>query len=173
MAAKLSKRNRTIFLIILFIALLTFMIVPRLGFADDSPSVDPSGELTGKTSDIISSTPGIPTTSELSDQVGKNKTGINFIWVLLCGFLIFFFQAGFAMVETGFTRAKNALHTMAMNFIVFVIGAIGFYFVGFAFMFGGVGGVASLGGNAILTREIAVNGLGLIGLKGFMLSGAS
>ncbi len=173
MAASTAKRNRTIFLIILFIALLTFMIVPRLGFADDSPSGDPSGELTGKTSDIISSTPGMPTTSELSDQVGKNRTGINYVWVLLCGFLIFFFQAGFAMVETGFTRAKNALHTMAMNFIVFVIGAIGFYFVGFAFMFGGIGGVASLGGNAILTREIAVNGWGLIGLKGFMLSGAS
>jgi Amt family ammonium transporter len=173
MAAKLSKRNRTIFLIILFIALLTFMIVPRLGFADDLPSGDPSGELTGKTSDIISSTPGMPTTSEISDQVGKNRTGINFIWVLLCGFLIFFFQAGFAMVETGFTRAKNALHTMTMNFIVFVIGAIGFYFVGFAFMFGGVGGIASLGGNAILNKEIAVNGWGLIGLKGFMLSGAS
>ena len=168
-----SKRNRTIFLSILFIALITFMIVPRLAFADDASSGDPSGTITGKTSDISSVTPGVPSLSEISDQVGKNKTGINFVWVLLCGFLIFFFQAGFAMVETGFTRAKNALHTMTMNFIVFIIGAIGFYFVGFALMFGGVGALSTLGGSAVLNRELAINGWGILGFKGFLLSGAT
>ena len=149
------------------------MIIPRLVFADGAAAGDPSGISTGKTSDISSDTPGNPTTAEISDQVGKNKIGINFVWVLLCGFLIFFFQAGFAMVETGFTRAKNALHTMTMNFIVFIIGAIGFYFVGFALMFGGVGGIASLGGNPVLTKELAIHGWGIIGYKGFLLSGVS
>ena len=173
MEARISKRNRTIFLTIVFIALLTFMIIPRLVFADGAAAGDPSGISTGKTSDISSDTPGNPTTAEISDQVGKNKIGINFVWVLLCGFLIFFFQAGFAMVETGFTRAKNALHTMTMNFLVFVIGAIGFYFVGFALMFGGVGGIASLGGNPVLTKELAIHGWGIIGYKGFLLSGVS
>ncbi|MBE3138928.1 MAG: ammonium transporter, partial [Actinobacteria bacterium] len=150
-----SKRNRTIFLSILFVALITFMIVPRLAFADDASSGDPTGTITGKTSDISS------------------VTSINFVWVLLCGFLIFFFQAGFAMVETGFTRAKNALHTMTMNFIVFIIGAIGFYFIGFALMFGGVGALSTLGGSAVLSKELAINGWGILGYKGFLLSGVT
>ena len=173
MESSISKRNRTIFLAILFIALLTFMIVPRLIFADQAAAGDPAGISTGNTSNISSATPGNPSGTEISDQVGKNKTGINFVWVLLCGFLIFFFQAGFAMVETGFTRAKNALHTMTMNFLVFVIGVIGFYFIGFAFMFGGIGGISSLGGIPILTKELAVHGWGIVGYKGFLLSGST
>jgi Amt family ammonium transporter len=173
MVGRISKRNRTIFLSILFIALITFMIVPRLAFADNASSGDPAGTITGKTSDISSVTPGTPSGLEISDQVGKNKIGINFVWVLLCGFLIFFFQAGFAMVETGFTRAKNALHTMTMNFIVFIIGAIGFYFVGFALMFGGVGALSTLGGSAVLNGELAINGWGILGYKGFLLSGVT
>ena len=173
MESSISKRNRTIFLAILFIALLTFMIVPRLIFADQAAAGDPAGISTGNTSNISSATPGNPSAAEISDQVGKNETGINFVWVLLCGFLIFFFQAGFAMVETGFTRAKNALHTMTMNFLVFIIGAIGFYFIGFAFMFGGIGGISSLGGIPILTKELAVHGWGIVGYKGFLLSGST
>ena len=47
------------------------------------------------------------------DTVGHNKIAINFVWTLLAGFLVMFMQAGFAMVETGFTRAKNAAHTMS------------------------------------------------------------
>ena len=44
-----------------------------------------------------------------------NTVAINFVWTLVAGFLVMFMQAGFAMVETGFTRAKNAAHTMTMN----------------------------------------------------------
>ncbi len=173
MSSSRIKRNRTIFLVVLFIALLTFMIIPRLVFADETSAEDPSGINTGNATDISSSTPGTPSLSEIADQVGKNKIAINFVWTLLCGFLIFFFQAGFAMVETGFTRAKNALHTMAMNFIVFIIGAIGFYFIGFAFMFGGVGSIFAFGGSSVLSRELAINGWGFLGLKGFFLSGGA
>jgi Amt family ammonium transporter len=167
------KRNRTIFLVILFIALLTFMIIPRILFADETSPADPSGINTGNATDISSSTPGAPSLSEIANQVGKNKIAINFVWTLLCGFLIFFFQAGFAMVETGFTRAKNANHTMAMNFIVFIIGAIGFYFIGFAFMFGGVGSMSALGGSSVLNSELAINGWGILGFRGFLLSGGA
>src|SRR5690349_24088850 len=46
-----------------------------------------------------------------------NTVAINFVWTLIAGFLVMFMQAGFAMVETGFTRAKNAAHTFAMNFM--------------------------------------------------------
>ena len=63
---------------------------------------------------------------------------ITVMWVLICGFLVFFMQAGFALVETGFTRQKNISHTMMMNMMVFCIGALGYWLVGFAFQFGGV-----------------------------------
>ena len=59
------------------------------------------------------------------DTVGHNKISINFVWTLITGFLVMFMQAGFAMVETGFTRAKNAAHTMSMNFMVYPIGMLG------------------------------------------------
>ena len=48
------------------------------------------------------------------------------LWTCLAGFLVFFMQAGFALVETGFTRAKNVAHTMGMNMMVFCIGFIGY-----------------------------------------------
>ena len=57
-----------------------------------------------------------------------------------------FMQAGFAMVEGGFTRAKNIAHTMGMNFIVYGSAYIGFWICGFALMFGGVGRSCQLGG---------------------------
>lgn len=62
----------------------------------------------------------------------------NILWVLIAGFLVFFMQAGFALVEVGFTRAKNVAHTMMMNMMVFCIGALGYWICGFAFQFGAV-----------------------------------
>ena len=61
----------------------------------------------------------------------------NLLWIIVGAALVMFMQAGFAMLETGFVRAKNAAHTMAMNIAVFVTGATAFFFVGYAFMFGG------------------------------------
>ncbi len=61
---------------------------------------------------------------------------IDYVWVLICGFLVFFMQAGFAMVETGFCRAKNATNLMAKNTIDFVVASLVFMVFGFAFMMG-------------------------------------
>src|SRR2546425_937320 len=55
------------------------------------------------------------------------QTALNLTWVLLCAFLVFLMQAGFALVETGMTRAKNVAHTMAMNVVVFSLGTLGFW----------------------------------------------
>lgn len=63
---------------------------------------------------------------------------LNIMWMLIAGFLVFFMQAGFALVETGFTRAKNVSHTMMMNMMVFCIGAVGYWLVGFGLQFGAV-----------------------------------
>jgi Amt family ammonium transporter len=64
---------------------------------------------------------------KLADSVGHNRVAINFTWTLVTGFLVMFMQAGFALVETGLCRAKNAGHTMAMNFMIYPMGMLGFY----------------------------------------------
>ena len=61
----------------------------------------------------------------------------NLLWIIVGASLVMFMQAGFAMLETGFVRAKNAAHTMAMNIAVFGTGATAFFLVGYALMFGG------------------------------------
>jgi len=58
------------------------------------------------------------------------------MWTLICAFLVVFMQAGFAMMETGFTRAKNAGHTIAMNMMIFVIAVLGYWACGYAFQMG-------------------------------------
>ena len=71
-------------------------------------------------------------------------SGINTVWVLLGAALVFFMQAGFAMVETGFTRAKNAGNIIMKNLMDFAIGAPLYWITGFGLMFAGSG--ALLGG---------------------------
>jgi Amt family ammonium transporter len=62
---------------------------------------------------------------------------LNLLWVVIGAVLVIFMQAGFALVETGFTRAKHAAHVMSTNFTVFGLGVIGYFVCGYAFMFGG------------------------------------
>ena len=62
---------------------------------------------------------------------------IDTLWVLLGGILVFWMQAGFAMVETGFTRSKNAGNIIMKNLMDFVLGTLCFFVIGFALMFGG------------------------------------
>lgn len=62
------------------------------------------------------------------------------LWVLLGAALVFFMQAGFAMVETGFTRAKNAGNIIMKNLMDFAIGSVVFYFIGYGIMYGSANG---------------------------------
>ena len=76
-------------------------------------------------------------------------SSVNTIWVLLGAALVFFMQAGFAMVETGFTRAKNAGNIIMKNLMDFCIGTPAFWLVGFGIMFGtGSGFFGSVAGIA-------------------------
>ena len=61
-----------------------------------------------------------------------NSSMITVMWTLISAFLVIFMQAGFGMMETGFTRAKNAGHTMAMTMMVFVLGVLGYWICGYA-----------------------------------------
>ncbi len=148
-----------------------------LAVAPSEPIPDPTGANTGGIGDVPSATPGKPTVEEVAAVAGHNKISINFVWTLIAGFLVMFMQCGFAMVEVGFTRAKNAAHTMAMNFAVYPIGMLGFWICGFAFMFGGFGAIGLLGGQNLLNHEVTIHLFGkpfdIIGFKGFFLSGGA
>lgn len=138
-----------------------------LTFGSIASAGDPSGAATGGKADFDTLYAG----KSLKDAIGHNAVSINLMWTLLTGFLILFFQSGFALVETGFCRAKNAAHTIMMNFVIFAVGAIGFYTVGFALMFGGIGGFPTLGGGQMLNGLLEIaKGWGILGYKGFFLS---
>jgi Amt family ammonium transporter len=141
--------------------------------APAEPVPDPTGENTGTAADVPVKDAANPTLPEVMATVGHNKIAINIMWTLLTGFLVMFMQAGFALVETGFTRAKNAAHTMSMNFMVYPIGMLGYWICGFAFQMGGSSPLATLGGTGVLNGEYSVTLFGkafdLFGTKGFFL----
>ncbi len=116
----------------------------------DRANGDPSGALTGTANDIaISDAAAGLTLADVLNQIGANRIGVNFAWTLLCGFLIMFMQAGFAVVEAGLCRAKNANHTMMMNFMVYGVGMLAYFLIGFPLQMGGAGAVANLGGTPV------------------------
>jgi Amt family ammonium transporter len=138
---------------------------------------DPSGTATGGIADVTAKEAGKPTLLELAETAGHNKVSINMMWTLVTGFLVMFMQAGFALVETGFTRAKNVAHTMMMNFMIYVVGMTGYWIMGYALQMGGVGALATLGGTGVLDSEFTISlfgkDFGLFGMKGFFLAGTS
>jgi Amt family ammonium transporter len=122
--------------------------------ADARAKGDPDGGLTGTAADIaVTDTKKGATIGDVVNQVGQNKIAINFVWTLVTGFLVMFMQAGFAIVEAGLCRAKNANHTMMMNFMVYGVGMSAYWLIGFAIQMGGVGQVANLGGTPPLSAE--------------------
>src|SRR5512146_1019476 len=136
---------------------------------------DPGGTLTGTVNDIVvsDSKKGL-TLADLVNMVGQNRIAINLMWTLITGYLVMFMQAGFAAVETGLCRAKNANHTMMMNFMVYGVGMLAYWLIGFAVQMGGVGAIANLGSMPVLNKEFAITlfgkTFGLFGQGGFFLT---
>ncbi|MDY6914311.1 MAG: ammonium transporter, partial [Planctomycetota bacterium] len=73
------------------------------------------------------------------------QDNINVVWTCVAAFLVFFMQPGFAMVEAGFTRAKNAVNILMKNLMDFSIGTVVFFVIGFGLMFGVKGECGILG----------------------------
>jgi Amt family ammonium transporter len=142
---------------------------------------DKTGLTTGEVATDDAGKVTIGSNSEIVKNIAHNKVSINLVWTLVAGFLVMFMQAGFALVETGLCRAKNAAHTMSMNFMIYVLGMLGFWICGFALMFGGyyngpvpIGWQPTLGqGLALLNSEQTVNlfghDWGIFGKAGFFL----
>lgn len=142
--------------------------------ADARAKGDPDGSLTGNVSDIVvSDTKKGVTVEDALNQIGQNRVAINFVWTLVTGFLVMFMQAGFAIVETGLCRAKNANHTMMMNFMVYGVGMLAYWLIGFAIQMGGVGALGTLGSTGVLNGEFAFKlfgkDFGLWGQNGIFL----
>ncbi len=69
-------------------------------------------------------------------DIATLTTGLNTFWVLIAASLVFFMQAGFALVEAGLTRSKNTTNILFKNLMDFAIGTLGFWFIGYGIMFG-------------------------------------
>ena len=131
--------------------------------------------------------------TDLYDRIAHNLYSINYVWMLICGFLVMFMQAGFMLVETALCRAKNAAHTSAMNLMIYPLGCLAFWVYGFAIGWGNwwngpvaPGWYPSLGPGLSVLNEgwglgAAIDAAGkatgaftygLIGLKGWFLTGA-
>ncbi len=152
----MKKQNRILRVLFLMAVLAAMFTVVA--------TADPSGT---SYADALTKTKGF----DAGQTAAKAQLGVNFVWTLITGFMVFFFQCGFAMVETGFCRAKNAAHTITMNFMVFLVGTVGYFLTGFALQMGGVGSIAQLGGTAALNSEVAIPGFGgIFGTHGFLLS---
>ena len=87
---------------------------------------------------IVSAWAGDETPTALSNKEAIDMVQVHadYVWTLVAAALVFFMQAGFALVESGFTRAKNAINIMMKNLMDFSIGSIAFWAVGFGLMFG-------------------------------------
>ncbi len=96
----------------------------------------------------------MPWPARAQDVEFLTQTNANILWTLVAAILVMFMQAGFAMVECGFTRAKNAGNILMKNFLDYSAGSVAFFLFGFAFMFG---------------SDIS----GFIGMSGFALGGSA
>jgi ammonium transporter, Amt family len=111
------------------IILFLVFFLPLVLFAQDAPS----------------------TVESNAKKIAEVQTNADYMWTLLAAFLVFFMQAGFAMVEAGLTRTKNTVNILMKNLMDFAVGSIVYLAIGFALMFG-------------------VNNTGLFGTTGFFLS---
>ncbi|MBI5904745.1 MAG: ammonium transporter [Deltaproteobacteria bacterium] len=85
-------------------------------------------------------------TREMADSIANQKIAMDTIWTMLAAFLVFFMNLGFALVESGFCRAKNTVNILFKNFVVFAVSSIAFLFLGFGVMFGDGNPIVGLSG---------------------------
>ncbi len=90
--------------------------------------------------------PAFAQEQESVDKINSLTIAIDTLWVMVAGFLVFFMNLGFGMVESGLCRAKNTVNILAKNFIVFAIASISFWVIGWGLMFGNGNGFLGLEG---------------------------
>ncbi len=152
---RISKRKLGI---IAVLAVVMVLVTAGTAFAGE---VDPSTTITGKA-------------SSTSTDVG---VALNLLWVVLGALLVIFMQAGFALVETGFCRAKNAAHVFSTNFMIFGLGFVAYFLIGFPIMFSGFSYPGYFGLDSALSTDSLIHfgdagsWVFLWGKSGFALTG--
>ncbi len=134
-------------------------------------NADPAGSNYGGVNAVTAATVGAPTATEVAADLGTTKTAMNFFFLIVGVGLIFFMQAGFMLVETGFCRSKHAAHVAMTNFVVFAVGALAYWAFGFALQFGSLGAFYwAPGAEGLLNGEaLKVGANAFAGTKGFFL----
>ncbi|MCE5191580.1 MAG: ammonium transporter [Actinomycetia bacterium] len=151
----------------LILAVLTVVLMTGIAYA----AGDPTGPATGGIGNVTAATPGAPTLQEVAGDLGHLSIATNLFFVTVGMALIFFMQAGFMLVETGLCRGKNAAHVAMTNFVIFAIGALAYWAVGFALQFGSFGPIGLLGGaqGVLDGNAFKLFGQAVAGTKGFFL----
>lgn len=120
-----------------FLTFLLFIISANFSIAQDSTGMqkDTISSVIASNSDSLSVVAPTEAKTEEAPPALLSQDTANIIWLCLTAFLVFFMQAGFAMVETGLTRAKNAVNIMMKNLLDFCFGAVLFWAIGYAIMY--------------------------------------
>jgi len=130
---------------------------------------------------VVTSTAGAWALDPAIDINAKLKStntalGLNNLWIVIGAVLVIFMQAGFALVETGFCRAKHAAHVMSTNFAIFGLGFVGFFILGFPIMFSGYSYPGYFGYDKAISPDRLIgfdNWTLLWGKSGFALTGVA
>jgi Amt family ammonium transporter len=146
------------------LAIVALLVMAAFAYAD------PTGSQYGGAAAVTAANPGNPTLAEVAGDLGTVKVALNIFFICVGMTLIFFMQAGFMLVETGFCRSKNAAHVAMTNFVIFAVGALAYWFVGFGLQFGSLGAFAwAPGAQGILNgNALQIAGNALAGTKGFI-----
>jgi ammonium transporter, Amt family len=139
--------------LLLFLATLAFFAAsPTAVSAEEAQGPAASG-ITVASAQSAATAPAPVFTQEMADAIAHQRVDMDTVWTMIAAFLVFFMNLGFALVESGFCRAKNTVNILFKNFVVFAVSSIAFLVLGFGLMFG--------------------DGTALFGLKGlFFASGA-
>ena len=110
--------------------------------------------------------------------ISHTDLGLNNLWIIIGAVLVIFMQAGFALVETGFCRAKHAAHVVSTNFAIFGLGLVAYFLVGFPIMFSGFsyapfGLTKSLSPDSLISFGSGTDWVFLWGKSGWALSGVA
>jgi ammonium transporter, Amt family len=132
--------------------LLLLILTPAVLIAQEAPAAAPAEPAAAAPQAPAASPDLAAQVAELNSKMASNKVALDTVWTLITAFLVFWMNAGFALVESGMARAKNAVNILSKNFVVFALSSLAFFFVGWGVMFGdgngfmGMNGIFMIGG---------------------------